>query len=94
LRFLFIDLLEFCFECLPPLVFQMARKEKVIFDNYFDALQKVDCVSDQIKTNKDVAKWAYNVVTTRCQGTDEQKFIGPLGDMVRSVVMKLCICFY
>jgi hypothetical protein len=72
----------------------MARKEKVIFDNYFDALQKVDCVSDQIKTNKDVAKWAYNVVTTRCQGTDEQKFIGPLGDMVRSVVMKLCICFY
>lgn len=91
---MFIDLLEFCFECLPPLVFQMARKEKVIFDNYFDALQKVDCVSDQIKTNKDVAKWAYNVVTTRCQGTDEQKFIGPLGDMVRSVVMKLCICFY
>jgi hypothetical protein len=76
-----ISMTDFCYECLPPLVFQLARKEKVKFDNYFDALQKADCISDQMKANKDAAKWAYNIVTTRCQGSDEEKFIAPMADM-------------
>jgi len=76
-----ISMTDFCYECLPPLVFQLARKEKVKFDNYFDALQKAEGISDQMKANKDVAKWAYNIVTTRSQGSDEEKFIAPMGDM-------------
>ncbi|KAL3932595.1 MAG: hypothetical protein SGBAC_010779 [Bacillariaceae sp.] len=76
-----ISMTDFCYECLPPLVFQLARKEKVKFDNYFDALQKADCISDQTKTNKAAARWAYNIVTTRSQGSDDEKFIAPMADM-------------
>ena len=81
-KFLVIVNSDFCYECLPPLVFQLARKEKVKFDNYFDALQKADCISDQMKANKAVARWAYNVVATRCQGSDEETFLAPMADMV------------
>ena len=63
------------------MVYQLARQEKVKFDNYFDALQKADGISDQMKSNKAVAKWAYNVVTTRCQGSDAEKFIAPMAEM-------------
>jgi hypothetical protein len=67
------------------LVLRLARTEKVKFDNYFDALQKVDCISPQVKSNRDVAKWAFNIATTRCWGPDEQKVIAPMADMVRFV---------
>ena len=77
-----ITISDFCYECLPPLVYQLARQEKVKFDNFFDAMQKADCISDEMKSKKAVAKWAYNVVTTRCQGSDEEKFIAPMADMV------------
>lgn len=73
---------DFCYECLPPLVYRYAREEKVKFDNYFDALRKADCIGDQMKANKAVAKWCYNVVTTRTQGSNEEKFIAPMADMV------------
>lgn len=83
---------DFCYECLPPLVFQLARKEKVKFDNYFDALQKADCISDQTKTNKAAARWAYNIVTTRSQGSDDEKFIAPMADMVSTVLDGIWFC--
>ncbi|CAJ1963221.1 unnamed protein product [Cylindrotheca closterium] len=76
-----IAMTDFCYECLPPLVFQLARQEKVKFDNYFEALQKADCISDQMKANKAVARWAYNIATTRTQGTEEEKFLAPMADM-------------
>ena len=59
----------------------MARKEKVKFDTYFDALQKVDFLSPELQQNRDVAKWAFNVVTTRSFGPENDKYIAPMADM-------------
>ena len=56
------------------------------FDNYYDALQKLDCIGPQVKASKEVAKWAFNVVTTRSFGEGNEMFIAPMGDMVRNRV--------
>jgi len=66
---------DFCYECLPPLVFQLSRRERVKFDNFYDALQKIDSRifinNDELKTSKDtIVKWAFNVVHTRCFSGD------------------------
>ena len=63
------------------MVFSLARKEKVKFDTYFDALQKVDFLSPELQQNRDVAKWAFNVVTTRSFGPENDKYIAPMADM-------------
>uniref|UniRef100_A0A7S4JSW4 SET domain-containing protein n=1 Tax=Odontella aurita TaxID=265563 RepID=A0A7S4JSW4_9STRA len=77
-----VSMTDFCYECLPPLVFALSRKERVKFDNYFDALQKVDFLDPMIKGDKDLAKWAFNIVLTRALGPDGgDKFIVPLADM-------------
>jgi hypothetical protein len=75
---------DFCYECLPPLVFSLARGDRVKVDNLYEALQKVDMLSPATKANKDLVKWAYNVVTTRSWSTDPtaEKKIVPLVDMV------------
>lgn len=64
---------DFCYECLPPLVFSLSRAERVKFDNFFEALQKVGGLSEATKNNNDLAKWAFNVVYTRVLGTGEEK---------------------
>jgi hypothetical protein len=56
---------DFCYECLPPLVFSLSRLEKVKFDNFRQVLAKVDLVSDATKQNEEVLKWAFNAVYTR-----------------------------
>lgn len=69
-----VSMTDFCYECLPPLVFQLSRRERVKFDNFYDALQKLDSqifyngIGDEIKSSKDspILKWAFNVVHTRC----------------------------
>lgn len=76
-----ISMTDFCYECLPPLVFSLARKEKVKLDNFVSALQKVDVISQEIINDPEITKWAYNVVTTRCFGPDDNKQIIPMGDM-------------
>ena len=76
---------DFCYECLPPLVFSLSRLERVKFDNFKQVLDKVDLVSDYTKNNLDAIKWAFNNVYTRAyadkdgQGSDVS--ITPLGDM-------------
>lgn len=89
-----VSMTDFCYECLPPLVFSLARAERVKVDNFHDALQEVNFLSQATKQNKELTKWAYNVVTTRCWGPDEDKQIVPMADMVRccclSVVMLPC----
>lgn len=63
-----ISMTDFCYECLPPLVFSLSRRERVKFDNFYDALQQIDpsIFSEELKTDKDVVcKWAFNVVHTR-----------------------------
>jgi len=76
-----VSMTDVCIECLPPLVFSLSRKERVKVDNFFDAIQKVNFLSEGTKRNKDVAKWAFNVVSTRCWGSEEDKVIVPLADM-------------
>ena len=75
--------LAFCYECLPPLVFRYARAERVKFDNYVSALKKVNIISEQTKNNEQALKWAYNIVSTRMWGSDDEKVIVPMADMVR-----------
>lgn len=80
-----VSMTEFCYECLPPLVFSLSRLEKVKFDNFRQVLGKVDIISDYTKNNMEIIKWAFNAVYTRAyadkdgQGSDVT--ITPLGDM-------------
>ncbi|KAL9190542.1 hypothetical protein ACHAXT_000248 [Thalassiosira profunda] len=79
-----VSMTDFCYECLPPLVFSLSRLERVKFDNFRQVLGKVDIVSDYVKNNQEVLKWAFNAVYTRAyadkdgQGSDVT--ITPLGD--------------
>lgn len=77
-----VSMTDFCYECLPPLVFSLSRVERVKFDNFFEVLKKVDIVSDEIKQEREICKWAFNAVNTRAWGEigQEQKLV-PMGDM-------------
>ena len=73
-----VSMTDFCYECLPPLVFQLSRRERVKFDNFYDAFQQLDPrlfdgpsgqtgIGTTIQTSKEtILKWAFNVVHTRC----------------------------
>ena len=80
-----VSMTDFCYECLPPLVFSLSRLEKVKFDNFKQVVANVDIISDYVKSNEEVLKWAFNAVYTRAyadkdgQGSDVT--ITPLGDM-------------
>ena len=80
-----VSMTDFCYECLPPLVFSLSRLERVKFDNFRQVLSKVDIVSDYVKNNMDVLKWAFNSVYTRAyadkEGQGSDVTITPLGDM-------------
>lgn len=80
-----VSMTDFCYECLPPLVFSLSRLERVKYDNFKQVLSKVDVIGDYTKGNEEVIKWAFNAVYTRAyadkdgQGSDVT--ITPLGDM-------------
>jgi len=80
-----VSMTEFCYECLPPLVFSLSRLERVKFDNFKQVLAKVDLISDYVKRNEDVLKWAFNSVYTRAyadkEGQGSDVTITPLADM-------------
>jgi len=78
-----VSMTDHCYECLPPLVFSLARGERVKFDNFNQALQKVSTIDPYFKNNEAVVKWAFNVVTTRSFGSNGEKCIVPMADMVR-----------
>jgi hypothetical protein len=72
----------FCFDCLPPLAGYLAMNERIKFIQFFQALRFVDFVSDWVKNNKDLAKWAFSVVYTRGQQTPDGDFrVVPMADM-------------
>ena len=60
----------------------MNERTKFIYFN--EALKKVDFLGDEIKNDRDLARWAYQVVCTRAFGEegDDQR-IAPIADMVR-----------
>lgn len=75
----------FCFDCLPPLVGWMATNDRIRFIQFFQALKFVNFISDDTKRSKELAKWAFAVVHTRCFETlDGDVKLVPMADMVRS----------
>jgi len=80
-----VSMTDFCFECLPPLVFRLARDERVKFENMFGLLKWVKTLlSQEIKEDRELCKWAFSTVQTRrLPGPDheaEQRII-PMADM-------------
>lgn len=57
----------FCYDCLPPLAAKMAMDGKFKVINFSAALQKVPFLApdSDIRTNRDLAKWAFQVASTR-----------------------------
>lgn len=77
-----VSMTDFCYECLPPLVFRLSRDERVKFDNFSQVLKKIDFLSDETKEDVALLKWAHNVVFTRCLGEPGQEArIVPMADM-------------
>lgn len=78
----------YCFECLPPLVASLGSKDRAKFIHFYNSLEQVRCLSEDTKENKELAKWAYNVVYTRSFGnhnspgmSDPIKRLVPMADM-------------
>lgn len=77
-----VSMTDFCYECLPPLVFNLSRAERLKFDNFMQVLAKVDVISDDLKQEREILKWAFNAVHTRCWGeAGQDQFIVPMADM-------------
>jgi len=77
-----VSMTDFCLECLPPLVFALSRVERLKFDNIMEVVQKVNCISPELKMEEGILKWAFNVVHTRSIGkAGENKMIVPVADM-------------
>ena len=56
-----------CTKLLPPLVGKLANRERIRFTYFYKALQDSQVLDNaQTKTNKNLAKWAFAVVFTRC----------------------------
>lgn len=76
-----VSMTDFCFQLLPPLVFRLSRDERVKFENLWGALQYVDLLSDELKKDREICKWAYNTVQTRrLPGDDTDLKIVPMVD--------------
>ena len=58
---------DFCFGCLPPYAAGLALEDKNRFKKYANALDSVNFLSEGCKRHKDVTRWAYNAIFTRCQ---------------------------
>ena len=96
---------DFCYECVPPLVFALARIERVKYENFCTALEQLkNMINPAIISNTDVTKWAYNVVSTRCidqknkndnnkNNNGQELLLAPMADMVRFYVIFVLFCF-
>lgn len=79
-----------CSECLPPLVGQLAIRERTRFSRFTRALRDVEFLDDSIKQNRKLAKWAFAVVYTRLvedTNTGDVKVV-PMADMVCTFALK------
>lgn len=57
-------------------------EERVGCINCRQALKTVDFVSDEIKKDEEITKWAYNVVATRSLEVNGERIIIPMADML------------
>ncbi|KAL7463355.1 hypothetical protein ACHAXS_003729 [Conticribra weissflogii] len=71
-----------CYDCLPPLAAALAMEERVKFINCNQALKTVPFISDEIKNNKDLTRWAFNVVSTRSFSVEGERVLVPMADMI------------
>jgi len=72
----------FCFDCLPPFAGRLASNERIRYIQFFQSLKFVPFVSDDIKRSKELSKWAYAVVHTRCfEMPDGDVKLVPMADM-------------
>jgi len=84
--FLFILLVAFCYECLPPLVSKLSMEERTRLIHFNQALKSLNlqlqCIATFVNNDVDVAKWAYNIVHTRSfvSETDGERRMVPLAD--------------
>jgi len=77
-----VSMTDFCYECLPPYVFSLSREERLKFDNLLQVIQKVDVISEDLKREIGIIKWAFNAVHTRClSGPNKQQYLVPMADM-------------
>ena len=86
LHFSAASMTDFCYECLPPLVFNLSRAERLKFDNFSQVIKSVDLISDSVKSNQEVLRWAFNSVYTRSYRDKEGQYDGdvaitPYADM-------------
>jgi hypothetical protein len=73
----------YCYECLPPLSASLAMQKRVQYIHFKNALQQVNFISQETKSNDHLTKWAYNVVITRSFETNDGDLkIVPLADML------------
>merc|ERR1719343_1315523 len=77
-----------CSDLLPPLVGNLVSLERVRFRQFFRALKNVDCLSDDTRSDKALAKWAFAVVYTRSvllspdsEGSYRDVQVVPVADM-------------
>ena len=63
----------------------MAMKERVKFINFNQAIQKVDFLSNEVRKDRDLVRWAYQIVCTRSFAADGDVRIVPMADMVREL---------
>lgn len=71
-----------CSECLPPLVGNLAGKERIRFIQFFQTLKFVPFLSEETRRNRNLAKWAFAVVYTRSFMSDDGDMrIVPMADM-------------
>lgn len=64
------SLSAFCFSCLPPYASKQGQAEKSRLKRFEAALDEIQFLSEQTKSNADLLKWAYNVVRTRYHEND------------------------
>ena len=78
------DMTYSCFECLLPYAAQLAEKERETFSKFREALDMVlvtGFIEKRTRSNMNVLKWAYNVVSTRSFVVrEDERMIVPVGD--------------
>lgn len=74
---------EFEMQCLPPFVASLAKIDKINLNIFNEVLKMVDVIGESTKSNKEVTKWAYNVVFTRSwSNANSGSEIVPMADML------------
>lgn len=73
---------EFCLSCLPPFIKSICLKEREQVDSFREALQVFEYLSPEGKADKELTRFAYNVVNTRSFPTDAGLQIIPVADML------------